>query len=96
MLKDFEKPSQEQAECFTRYLFKALNMEKPDHTVNTERMAQQFNDYGRPVPADMHKFAEYNIYKQTTALTEKLFISMKKYKDDIKFVLYGNAHETFE
>lgn len=95
LIKNFELPSHVQPDCFTRSFFKSVNMVKADDTVDTEKMAMQFTDYGKTVPAGLKKFGEYNIYKETSGLTEELFTFMKKYKDDFKYVFYGNAHETF-
>lgn len=46
---------------------------KDDGTVDTDKFAQQFMDYGYPVPDNLHDSAKFNIYTEAELLTEKIY-----------------------
>lgn len=95
VLKVFEKPTQEQFSCLCLEFFKIVDMLNSDGTVNTDKLSQQFLDYERPVPEEVATFVGINAYKSST-LADKVVPYMKKHKEDIKFVFYGNDNENFE
>lgn len=95
LIRNFERPSQVYADCYTRNIFKLLDLTNADNTVNTVKLGKQFTDYGKPLPSDLETIGGINIDKETSALTDKLFLFMKNNKEDIFLTYYGNVNEKF-
>lgn len=88
LIQNFEKPSQMFAECYTRYIFKVLDLTNADNTVNTVKFAMYFTDFGKAIPADLETIGGSDIDKETSNLTEKLFLFLKNNKKDLLFIYY--------
>lgn len=97
LLRRLERPpSQEQAGCFVKYIYKNTGHIKEDGTANIEKIAQQFIDYGLPVPDDLYDTANIQIENDLDHFTDKAFPFIIKNKDAIKLAFYGSVKETFE
>lgn len=94
LIRKFVQPSKNQATCFARFLMTELEVVKKDRTLDTDKIAQQFIDYGEAVPEDLKTVAGINIEEDEFA--DRLFSFMKNNKKKISFVFHGDEDETYE
>ena len=92
-IRNFERPSKEQGKCFSKYLITTMEMMKEDNTLNAEKVAQQFTDYGLEAPEETKKMGGVSI--DDDAFTDKFFNFMKNHRRDISFVFHGDYEAKF-
>lgn len=56
--------------------------------MNTVKFAMYFTDFGKAIPADLETIGGSDIDKETSNLTEKLFLFLKNNKKDLLFIYY--------
>lgn len=96
LLRNFDIPSSPaHKQRFAQNILKMAGLVKEDGTVDTDKFAQQFMDYGYPVPDNLHDSAKFNIYTEAELLTEKIYPFVHENKEAIEAVFFGSAMETF-
>lgn len=94
IIRAFERPAEkEYGKCFAKYLAQNMNMLKEDNTMDGEKMALQFTDYGIPAPEETKKMGGVDVDDDQFA--ERFFAFMKKHQRDISFVFHGHYDETY-
>lgn len=94
LIRNFERPSKEQEKCFAKFMATNLDLLKEDQTLNAEKVAQQFTDYGLTPPEETKKMGGTNVDDDMFA--EKFFAFMKNHHRDISFAFHGNYDEKYE
>lgn len=89
LIQHFEQPTQMSAECYTRNIFKVLDLTNADNTVNTVKFAIYFTAFGKAIPFDLKTIGGFDIDKVTSNLAEKLFLFLKNNKKDLLFIYYN-------
>lgn len=89
LIRLFEKPSAATAQCFANCTWKYMGQLKADNTVDVDKVAAQFQDYGFDVPHDVQGLAGINIDSQADALAERTFAWMKNNQNAIKVAYFG-------
>lgn len=93
MIRNAEYPTKEQAKCFAKYMAQNMNMLKEDDTMDGEKVAQQFIDYGLVAPEETKNMGKFKVDEDQFA--ERFFSFTKKHQRDIAFAFHGNYEETY-
>lgn len=97
LLRKLEKASTfEQSACFLKEIYKRSDNIKPDGTPNVDKIANQFKEYGLPIPIELEPQRDLNIENDIELFVDRAFDFIVNNKEGIKFVYYGSRQESFE
>lgn len=72
-----------------------MNLIKPDGTADADKFAQQFIDFGFPVPDAVNELSGINIEGEPQLFVDKIFKLVSENKVAIKTVFWGSPKEDF-